>query len=55
MQHSLNRRDLLRALGAAGVAAATGGRLLVANPPSQSQEEIAAGQQRMVQWFNRWV
>jgi hypothetical protein len=29
--------------------------LLVANPPSQSQEEIAAAQQQMVQWFDRWV
>ena len=55
MQHSLTRRDLLRTLGAAGVAAATGGRLLVANPRGQSPEEIAAAQQQMVEWFDRWV
>ncbi len=54
MLHPLNRRDLLRALSATGVAAAPGGPLL-ANPPSQSQEEIAAAQQQMVEWFDRWV
>jgi hypothetical protein len=55
MPHPLTRRDLLRALSAAGVAAAPGGRLLVANPRGQSPEEIAAAQQQMVQWFDRWV
>jgi hypothetical protein len=55
MPHPLNRRDLLRTLGANGVAAAKGGWRLAENPPRQAREEIAAAQQRMVEWFNRWA